>query len=371
MLSKRSFARGLATAIGLFALIPPFTQARTSDEALRIVGAVPRPPTAASPTGVTFTENFDSYLAGSNVHGQGGWKGWANDPNAGALVDDTHSVSPSNSIAIEGASDLIHEFSGYTSGLWVVTAKMFLPSDFAGETYFIFENVYSDDDPNIISWSTQVVFRSATGMVENFDGSADPGSLPYATDEWADLRLEIDLDNDLQTFYYNGAILYTGSWTQQFPQQGVPGSLNIGSIDLYASSSTVVYYDDLSLAPLAPYALTLDPTTDEGSGAPGSIVTYTLTITNTGSEQDTYDIAAVGTSWTTAPSVPTVTLDAGASTTFDVTVEIPGAATIGSTDTASVTATSQGDGGVSASASLTTTAAQSDEIFADGFEIPT
>jgi len=370
MISKLSFAGGLAAAIALIALIAEPAQARTSAQALRYVGAIAQLPSAAAPEGVDFTENFDSYTAGDNVHGQGGWKGWANDPNAGALVDDTHSVSPSNAIAIEGPSDLIHEFSGYTSGAWVVTAKMFIPSDFAGETYFIFENVYSDVDQSIISWSTQVVFRSASGTVENFDGSADPGSMPYVTDEWADLRLEIDLDADLQTFYYNGVVLYSGSWTQQFPGQTVPGSLNIGSIDLFASGSTTVYYDDIALVPLAAYAFTLDAATTEGSGPPGSTVTYTLTISNTGTQQDTYDISAIGMNWTATPSATTVTVDAGQSATFDVAVDVPDTVAIGSLDTAAVTVTSEGDPGTTADLTLTTTAALPDEIFSDGFENP-
>src|SRR6185369_10205936 len=91
----------------------------------RAAGVEPRIRRPGLPFGSNFLENWDSYVVGSNVHGQGGWKGWANDPSAGAFVDDAQSVSASNSINIEGASDLIHEFSGYTSGVWTVTAQQF------------------------------------------------------------------------------------------------------------------------------------------------------------------------------------------------------------------------------------------------------
>ncbi|MBK9233821.1 MAG: hypothetical protein IPO15_24020 [Anaerolineae bacterium] len=37
-----------------------------------------------SPELVDWSDNFDSYATGSQMHGQGGWKGWANDPAAGA-----------------------------------------------------------------------------------------------------------------------------------------------------------------------------------------------------------------------------------------------------------------------------------------------
>lgn len=199
-----------------------------------------------SANGAGFSENWDSYAAG-NVSGQGGWKGWGDDASAGANVDGTFSVSAPNSINITGASDLIHEFSGYNSGVYTITAKVYVPASFSGESYFIFENVYSDTDDSVISWSTQVKFDSATGTLANEDDAADPGSMPYVTDQWADIKLVVDLDNDTQTFSYNGAELYSGSWTQQFPGQSVPGIANIGSIDLFANGASPVYYDDIKI----------------------------------------------------------------------------------------------------------------------------
>jgi len=324
------------------------------------------------PFGSDFLENWDSYVVGTNVHGQGGWKGWANDPNAGAFVDDAQSVSPSNSINIEGPSDLIHEFSGYTSGVWTVTAQQYIPDDFSGENYFIFENVYSDVDTSIISWSTQVVFRN--GNVENFDGAANPASMPYVTGEWVELKLVIDLDLDVQTFYYGGVELYSGSWTDQFPDQGVPGILNIGSIDLFANGGTTVFYDDVSIVAgsNSGFGVTLEGDALEASGEPGTSVGYQLLVTNTGTSTDTFDISATAgpAGWVVTPAVTSVTIDAGLGTTIDVTVDIPGTATIGDFDTSEVTATSEGDPAATASVTLTTTAGVADPIFADGFDGP-
>jgi hypothetical protein len=347
-------------------------EARTSADVPHIVTAPPRAYRPGLPLGTGFFENWDSYAAGSNVHGQGGWKGWGNNPDAGAFVSDAQSVSPDNSIDIEGPSDLIHEFSGYTSGVWVITAQQYIPSDFSGNTYFIFENVYSDTDTTVISWSTQVVFRSETGTVENYDGSANPGSLPFVTDQWVELKLVVDLDNDLQTFYYGGTELYSGSWTGQFPGQLVQGILNIASIDLYAEDSTTVYYDDISIAPASPYGAAFDADGYAESGAAGTTATYTLTLSNTGTENDTYDIAATSANgWTVTPSVPSIAIDAGASASFDVAVEIPADAAVDAFDTETVTATSEGDPEVSATATLTTTVVNDDTIFADGFDPPT
>ncbi len=189
----------------------------------------------------SWSDNFDSYETGSSMHGQGGWKGWANSPAATAYTSDVQAVSAPNSVAIEGASDLVHEYAGYNSGTWVYTAKQFVPDSFSGQTYFILLNSYDDAGTNL-NWSTEVVFDSGTGMISN-DGP-DGGTLPLIKGEWVEIRVEIDLDADTQTFYYGGDELFSGSWTNGMSGGGV---LNIAAVDLYANTATVVYYDDISL----------------------------------------------------------------------------------------------------------------------------
>jgi uncharacterized membrane protein len=83
-----------------------------------------------------------------------------------------------------------------------------------------------------------------------------------------------------------------------------------------------------------------------------------------------YDLEVAGT-WTSTPSITSITIPAGQSDVFNVSVEIPGDAVPGDSDVATVTATSQGDPNISATTELTTTAQLDDVIFADGFENPT
>ncbi|MGH2542082.1 MAG: S8 family serine peptidase, partial [Ardenticatenaceae bacterium] len=187
-----------------------------------------------------WSDNFDAYATGSQLHGQGGWKGWGNDPTFGALTSDAQAISSPNSAEIVDLSDLVHEYSGYTSGQWVYTAWQYIPTDMVGQTYFILLNTYTDDltDNN---WSTQVWFNTDLGIV-----SSDPegSTLPLITGEWVELRIEIDLEADLQRFYYGGDLLYEKSWTDGLSGGG---ALNIGAVDLYANGATPVYYDDMSL----------------------------------------------------------------------------------------------------------------------------
>ncbi|MCL4264961.1 MAG: M36 family metallopeptidase [Anaerolineae bacterium] len=368
--------------------------------------------------GGNWFDNFDSYATGSQMHGQGGWKGWDNSPAAGALTSDAQSFSAPNSVEIVGVSDLVHEYSGYTSGQWTYTAWQYIPDGFSGNQMFILLNTYNDGGP--YNWSTQVRFDSvANQAISDFDG----GALPLITGEWVELRVEIDLDADLQTFYYDGQMLYQKSWVD-----GVTGggTANIAAVDLWGNSSTAVYYDNISLHPpgqncppandipwvtVSPitgtvaagaadqvgvtmdstglatgvYTSTLcvasnDPVTplvevpltltveeapvygveitavdDTLTGTAGAIVTYTVHLTNTGNMTDTFAITTTGNIWMTHLSATSVTLGAGATDEVMVVVHIPVDAANNDTDTVTVTATSDGDGSTG-SVALTTTA---------------
>jgi hypothetical protein len=193
-------------------------------------------------------ENFDSYEAGSGLHGQGGWHGWQGDPGADAYVTDLMALSDPNSVEITLGSDIVHEYEGYTSGQWVYTAWQYIPDDFVGESYFILLNTY-DDGAGAYNWSTQVRFDDE-GYVES---EFETAQLPLITGEWVELRVEIDLDADVQDIYYGGDLLSSKSWTD-----GVSGggAVNIGAVDLFANGASPVYYDDMSLVP-APGVLVL------------------------------------------------------------------------------------------------------------------
>jgi hypothetical protein len=50
------------------------------------------------------------------------------------------------------------------------------------------------------------------------------------------------------------------------------------------------------------YDFTVSPQTDERTVSPGTLVTYTITITNTGLQNDEYQIKISGNTWETTPS---------------------------------------------------------------------
>ena len=91
-----------------------------------------------------WNENFDFYPLNSQLHGLGGWKGWDNNPVFGALVSNSQQRSAPHSVSITGNSDLVHEYSGHTSGEWVYTAWQYIPGAYSGEGYFLLQNTYND-----------------------------------------------------------------------------------------------------------------------------------------------------------------------------------------------------------------------------------
>ncbi|MDD5718805.1 MAG: hypothetical protein PHQ53_03860 [Candidatus Krumholzibacteria bacterium] len=183
-------------------------------------------------------DGFESYIAGGGLHGQGGWAGWNDDPAGDAVVSDLYAFAGTQSVAISGAADIVQMFSGYTTGIWNLIAWMYIPTGFTGETYFIVLNTYAPNGTQ--NWSTQIHFTN--GMI--LTDTAGQETIPYVVDQWAELKLVIDLQSDLQTFYYNGAMMYQASWSQ-----GVSGggAVNIGCLDLFANGASPVYYDEISL----------------------------------------------------------------------------------------------------------------------------
>ena len=189
----------------------------------------------------TWADYFDSYLTGTSLHGVGGWKGWNNNPAFTAFTTNAQSRSLPNSMDISGNADMIHEFA-ISSGFYYLRFYQYIPSSMSGTSYFIMLNQY-DDACATCNWSVQVQFQGATGLMID-DGSG--ASMPFITDQWGEVCLEIDLTQDTQAFLYNGALLYTGSWSNHISGGG---TTSIGAVDMFANGATSIYYDDMSLGP--------------------------------------------------------------------------------------------------------------------------
>jgi hypothetical protein len=198
-------------------------------------------PVAAS---AVYLETFDAYAPGSQLHGQGGWIGWGGDPGAGALVSNAQSLSAGNSVAVTGATDVTHWFSGYTSGQFRISGWQYIPSSSTtGTTYWIWLNIGE------ANWSIQTWFDLSDGIVMSDYGTS--ATLPIVRDQWVELSAVVDLDANTVSEYYNGTLLTVHAWQ-------VGGAAAIAQVDLYANGAHVVYYDNIAISLIPePAALSL------------------------------------------------------------------------------------------------------------------
>ncbi|MCH7700366.1 MAG: hypothetical protein IID37_01645 [Planctomycetes bacterium] len=199
-----------------------------------------------------WSDDFESYANGSQMHGQGGWQGWDGSSGAGAFVTQVqnHTTGGLQSVDIRTASDLVYPFSGHDSGVWNLTVWQYVPGimNAPNGQYFIVQKEYNDGGP--YQWSIQMQVEN-DGTVHCDCGAADNGTpgVMWIADAWNLIEAEIDLDGDSVTLSYNGTVMGIYSWTAGVfgTDSGCPLGGCIGAIDLFAFSGTSVYYDDFEL----------------------------------------------------------------------------------------------------------------------------
>jgi len=197
-----------------------------------------------------WSDNFDTYSDGQFLDGSsddGGWRGWNGVPSGGSYVTGAMYRSAPHSCRVEGASDTIHEFTGYTSGVWNFSAWVFVPDDYEGQGDFILLSIYYDfGDQEGNHWAVQLALDSFLGVIESQWG--DLWNLPLITERWVEVLCVIDLDADWLEIYYDGELLDYREWTA-----GLSGAydciLDIACVNLWGNGATPVYYDDISLRP--------------------------------------------------------------------------------------------------------------------------
>ena len=82
-------------------------------------------------------------------------------------------------------------------------------------------------------------------LVTDYDTGT--GDVPIVYDQWVEVLVEIDLDTNTRTTYYNGAPLGTRYWYNDSDPTHMQA---IAALDLWADlGGNPVYYDNLALVP--------------------------------------------------------------------------------------------------------------------------
>ena len=197
-------------------------------------------------------DTFDDYDGETGIIGQGGWEAWdLTGPDA--TVAEDFGFSEPNALRLMPGTDVVQVLSGIASGRITARAMTFVPSEMAGNAYFILLNTYSHLGGK--NWSTQVTFNTAQVASAGGSDLARPATSQRATrtDEWVELRVEIDLDNGTQEIYYGGTLL-----DPSHPWHAT-GINEVQCIDLYSESADGFLYDDVGVFASCETSITVTP----------------------------------------------------------------------------------------------------------------
>ncbi|MCA9288290.1 MAG: hypothetical protein KDA05_06890, partial [Phycisphaerales bacterium] len=199
-------------------------------------------------------DDFDSYGAGA-LGGVNNWQGWDGVAAAQGVVSTAQARSGANSMQIDLGIDAVANYGAGTiaSGAWEFRAWQYIPSSWLSAlpdqtTYFLLLNEYNDGGP--YCWALQLEFDSFTDTVRDFDNRPLSVEVPIVPDQWVEIVVAFDLTADTIVATYNGTQVCDGPWN--FPANCTAGALDpneLQCLDLYASNSSPVYYDDLTLLP--------------------------------------------------------------------------------------------------------------------------
>ena len=155
-----------------------------------------------------FVEDFESYDTFEPLPDQSTWEAWGARAAGDFYATDARSRGGTASVVIDEDDDAVHRFGGYTEGIWEIVAWQYIPPGMTDTQYFILLNTYPANE--LSDWSLQIECDGALGVIRDSDGVS---TLPMTKGQWCEIKVVIDLDQDVQSVYYDGQLLVTKSWT--------------------------------------------------------------------------------------------------------------------------------------------------------------
>lgn len=273
-------------------------------------------------TAQTFSDNFDSYTAGSYLAAQsaGAWTTWSNMPGTSedVLVSSADAVSGPNSLYFAttsedgGPTDLVKNFGVQNTGQFSLEFNLKVQAGKAG--YFNLQKTATIGE----EWAMDCYFED-NGIMTISNQSGLNFTAPYTQGQWINFRLDINFNTNHWEVFFNG--ISAGSFSNPENQ--------IASIDVYPTDQNAPYscgfFIDNFEYTVTPYtlpavnaAVTL-VSFDEGALA-GAAVTPKVKVRNMGSSVvNSFDVAVAYNGATISQSVLGLSLPSLAETTITLT----------------------------------------------------
>lgn len=230
---------------------------------------------------VVFSDNFDTYTAGSHLaQSNPAWTTWSNGPGTAedGVISSAQAASAPNSLYISGSNDQVYPFGNYTTGHYTLTFNYYVPSTGNGG-YFNIQHIL------LQQWALECYFNSTGGGYLSVGGSEYNFTSP--TDAWFPIEFDVDMDNNSASLTVNNVAVHT--WPFSYQQGNTNGTNQLAGINFYAgapnNASGSYYVDDfvvteVSAALVGQFAVTTENL--NFSMAPNTTGSQNVTMTNPG-----------------------------------------------------------------------------------------
>ncbi len=190
-----------------------------------------------------YEDNFDSYTAGEKltIENPENWTTWSNAPGGpeDPVISTDYSFTNPNSVKITTDNDVVLLLGGKTVGKYNLGFKMYIPAGNLG--YF---NVLQDFAGSGSTWGLQVYFD--LGGAGSIDGDgAGAASFVFGYDQWLNLKVFVDLDNDWCKVFLNNSQIHEYQWSKGTFGTGM---LKLDGMDFYGwddGGTPLFYVDDV------------------------------------------------------------------------------------------------------------------------------
>ena len=197
---------------------------------------------------VVFSDNFDSYTAGSHLaQVSSAWTTWNNAPGSSedGVISTAQAASAPNSLLVNPGVDQVYPFGNYTNGHYTVSFNMYIPSTGNG-AYFNIQHVF------LQQWACECCFyNNGTGF---FIVGGSEINFNYPSNAWFPVVMDVDMDQDQTSLTINNVLV--NSWPFHYTGDATTGGVNqLAGIDLYAGApnnlSGTYYVDDFVVTELS------------------------------------------------------------------------------------------------------------------------